>query len=66
VVPNLRLPSKSRSRRVRRVIARRFYGELDYYEKKSKFISKIKQNDRENIITKLLFIDFKHTGAVAF
>jgi hypothetical protein len=35
-------------------------------EKKSKFVSKFKQNDRENVIIESVFINFKRTGAVTF
>ena len=34
--------------------------------KKSKYLSKFKQNDGENVITESVFITFKHTGAITF
>ena len=34
--------------------------------KKSKFVFKFKQNSRENVIIESVFINFKHTGAIAF
>jgi hypothetical protein len=33
-------------------------------KKKSKFVSKLKQNDRENVIIESLFTNFKQTGAI--
>jgi hypothetical protein len=43
-------------------VAREFCGELDKYEGggESKFLSKFKQNDQENIIIESVFISFKH------
>jgi hypothetical protein len=35
-------------------------------KKKSKFISKFKQNDQENVINEYVFIDFKHTEEMTF
>jgi hypothetical protein len=34
--------------------------------KKSKLVSKFKQNDRENVIIESVFINFNHTGAITF
>jgi hypothetical protein len=34
--------------------------------KKSKFLSKFKQNDRENVTIESVSINFKHTGAITF
>jgi hypothetical protein len=34
--------------------------------KKIKFVSKFKQNYRENVITGSVYINFKHTGAITF
>jgi hypothetical protein len=35
-------------------------------KKKSKFVSKFKQNDGENVIIESVFINFKHIGATIF
>jgi hypothetical protein len=29
-------------------------------------VSKFKQNERENVITESVFVNFKHTGAITF
>jgi hypothetical protein len=34
--------------------------------KKWKFLSKLKQNDRENVAIKFVFINFKHPVAITF
>jgi len=47
-------------------VARGFHGELNNYEKKSRFLSKLKQNDRENVIIESLFIHFKQNGTIKF
>jgi hypothetical protein len=34
--------------------------------KKSKFISKFTQNDRDNVVIEFVFINFKRSGAIKF
>jgi len=58
VIPNLRSVTKAGSGvgGIWRRVARMFYGELNNYLKKTLYVSKVKQNDRENAVNLCLLI----------